>query len=86
MPFTISVPNKNDVALLGEMPEFVFKYKDMETGDEQELSRNQFCVQSLKEYDSYLNLYNIFYSLKNYLHSRNVVQKSLIQLDNSCDL
>jgi glycosyltransferase involved in cell wall biosynthesis len=39
VPFTISVPNKNDVALLGEMPEFVFKYKDMETGDEQEISR-----------------------------------------------
>ena len=39
VPFTISVPNKNDVALLGDMPEFVFKYKDMETGDEQELSR-----------------------------------------------
>lgn len=39
VPFTISVPNKNDVALLGEMPEFVFKYKDMETGDEQELTR-----------------------------------------------
>lgn len=39
VPFTISVPNKKDVALLGEMPEFVFKYKDMETGDEQEISR-----------------------------------------------
>ena len=39
VPFTISVPNKNDVALLGDMPEFVFKYKDMETGDEQEVSR-----------------------------------------------
>lgn len=39
VPFTISVPNKNVVALLGEMPEFVFKYKDMETGDEQELTR-----------------------------------------------
>lgn len=39
VPFTISVPNKNDVALLGDMPEFVFKYKDLETDEEQELTR-----------------------------------------------
>lgn len=39
VPFTISVPNKNDVALLGEMPEFLFKYKDLETGEEQEMTR-----------------------------------------------
>ena len=39
VPFTITVPNKNDVALLGDMPEFVFKYKDLETDEEQELTR-----------------------------------------------
>lgn len=39
VPFTITVPNKNDVTLLGDMPEFVFKYKDLETDEEQELTR-----------------------------------------------
>lgn len=34
VPFTIEVPNQNDVTLLGNMPEFVFKYIDKDTDEE----------------------------------------------------
>ncbi len=38
-PFTIEVPNKDDVAFADKMPEFVFKYIDMETNEEMEVPR-----------------------------------------------
>ena len=67
VPFTISVPNKNDVALLGEMPEFVFKYKDMETGDEQEITRKNLEIvlsQGEKRALFLLNIINDLEALK----------------------
>lgn len=39
VPFTIEVPNQNDVALLGNMPEFVFKYVDRDTDEEIPMQR-----------------------------------------------
>ena len=39
VPFTIEVPNQEDVSLLGSMPEFVFKYVDTETEEETDLPR-----------------------------------------------
>lgn len=41
VPFTIEVPNKNDVSLLGDMPEFKFKYVDPETNEETEVARKK---------------------------------------------
>lgn len=38
-PFTIEVPNKDDVAFADRMPEFIFKYVDNETQEEMELPR-----------------------------------------------
>ena len=38
-PFTIEVPNKDDVAFADKMPEFVFKYIDTETNEEMEVPR-----------------------------------------------
>lgn len=39
VPFTIEVPNYEDVYLLGSMPEFIFKYVDSDTGEETEIPR-----------------------------------------------
>ncbi len=39
VPFTIEVPNQNDVALLGNMPEFVFKYIDKDNEEEVAMQR-----------------------------------------------
>lgn len=39
VPFTIEVPNHEDVYLLGSLPEFVFKYIDIETEEETEIPR-----------------------------------------------
>lgn len=39
VPFTIKVPNQEDVSLLGNMPEFVFRYVDTETEEETDLPR-----------------------------------------------
>lgn len=38
-PFTIDVPNKDDVAFADRMPEFIFKYIDPETNEETEIPR-----------------------------------------------
>ena len=39
VPFTIEVPNYEDVYFLGSLPEFVFKYVDSDTGEEAEIPR-----------------------------------------------
>ena len=39
VPFTIEVPNCEDVYLLGSLPEFIFKYVDSESGEEAEIPR-----------------------------------------------
>ncbi len=39
VPFTIEVPNCEDVYLLGSLPEFIFKYVDPESGEEAEIPR-----------------------------------------------
>lgn len=39
VPFTIEVPNHEDVYLLGSLPEFIFKYVDSDTGEEAEIPR-----------------------------------------------
>lgn len=39
VPFTIEVPNYEDVYLLGNLPEFVFKYVDSDSGEETEIPR-----------------------------------------------
>lgn len=39
VPFTIKVPNHEDVSLLGSIPEFVFQYVDIDTGEEAKLTR-----------------------------------------------
>lgn len=39
VPFTIEVPNYEDVCLLGNLPEFVFKYVDSDSGEEIEIPR-----------------------------------------------
>lgn len=39
VPFTIEVPNHEDVYLLGSLPEFTFKYVDYDTGEEAEMPR-----------------------------------------------
>ncbi len=39
VPFTIEVPNQEDVSLLGSMPEFVFKYVDVDTDEAVDIPR-----------------------------------------------
>ena len=40
-PFTIEVPNKEDVAFIDKMPEFIFKYIDFETKEEVIVQRKE---------------------------------------------
>ena len=39
VPFSIEIPNYEDVYLLGSLPEFVFKYVDSDSGEEAEIPR-----------------------------------------------
>lgn len=40
-PFTIEVPNKDDVVFTDKMPEFIFKYVDSETKEESVIARRE---------------------------------------------
>lgn len=67
VPFTIEVPNQNDVALLGNMPEFVFKYIDKDTGEEMVVQRKaleKVLSQGEKRALYLLNIINDLESLK----------------------
>ena len=63
-PFTIEVPNKEDVAFIDKMPEFIFKYIDFETKEEVIVQRKELEKVLSQGEKRALYLLNIIYDLE----------------------